>query len=282
MNKNISGWKRTITLQIVLVCILHLATVAVAEPVRIQIDDVRSYFNSDPSFSECLELTGNVSRAIDLISLDHHDFDDDGQPEALVTASSCMTGTAGADIHSVFTMNADGSIREIKFNRNNPGIKITGIPLPLIGNRNWGMAVKGNLLCNRFVDGLGWERESPLVECYEFKNGEFLISSITYATTFKPSFDCQKAKTDREVVACRDEEVAKLDRELDREYRNLIESIPAIDQPALIASQNKWLKEVDSWAAYKWCCDEVMQKYSERIKVVREQQHTSIKVGVSQ
>lgn len=270
MNKNISGWKRTITRQIVLVCILHFAAKAAAEPVRIQIDDVTSYFNSDQRFSECFDQTGNTSRTINWIPFTYHDFNHDGQPEALVTGSSCLTGTAGSDIHSVFTTNADGSIREIKFNRNNEGIQISGIPLPLIGNRNWVMAVKGNLLCNRFVDGLGWERESPLIECYEFKSGEFLITSITYATTFKTSFDCQKAKTDREVVACRDEAVAKLDRELDREYRNLIESIPAIDQPALIASQNKWLKEIDSWAAYKWCCDEIKQKYSERIQALQK------------
>lgn len=271
MHKNIghkitAGWKRTSTCLIVLVCMLHPATKAEAESVRIQIDDVRSYFNTDPNLYECYDL----GRPINSISLVYHDFDGDGRQEALVTASSCLTGTAGPDIHSVFAMNTDGSIRELKLNKNIDGVNISGIPLPLIGNRNWVMFVKSNLLCNQFYDGLlGGERESPLVECYDFENGEFNITSITYAPIFQTSFDCRLAKTDREIATCRDEQLAQMDRELGREYVTLLASLPEGEKAALIDDQKRWLKKIDSWAAYKWCCEELVGKYQKRIQAVR-------------
>jgi len=36
------------------------------------------------------------------------------------------------------------------------------------------------------------------------------------------------------------------------------------------ANQRQWLKEADSWSAYKWCCDEVAAKYQKRIKAIRK------------
>jgi hypothetical protein len=46
--------------------------------------------------------------------LPYFDFTGDGIDEAIVVASTCNTGTAGRDIHSVFTRRPDGSLAELK------------------------------------------------------------------------------------------------------------------------------------------------------------------------
>ena len=226
--------------------------------------DWPSYFNKQ--YAECLEYEIYKNRAVELLPIIYHDFDGDGRDEALVTGSSCNTGTAGPDIHSVFKLNPDGALTELKFNEDAKGAKVTGIPLPLIGNRNWMMTVKQDLLCNQFFDGSGVKIAKE--ECYAFNNGQFVLTSIAYAQTSETSFDCHNAKKDREIVACRLPEMAKLDVELAKEYGALLRSLLEAEKSALIASQIKWLHDLDAWHAYKWT-DDLAEKYQKRILELR-------------
>src|SRR2546423_1384585 len=59
--------------------------------------------------------------------LEYFDFNGDGSDEAVVVASTCNTGTAGPDVHAVYTRDAAG--------------KIVGLPFPHIdhpSDRNTG------------------------------------------------------------------------------------------------------------------------------------------------
>ncbi len=231
--------------------------------------DWTSYFNKQ--YAECLEYEIYKNQAVGLVPIVYHDFDGDGRDEALVTGSSCNTGTAGPDIHSVFKLNADGTLAELKFSEEGTGAKVTGIPLRLIGNNNWGMTVKQGLLCKQFVDGSGIEM--PEERCYAFKAGQFVLTSVVYAPTFETSFDCHKARTDREIVACRLPAMARLDMELAKEYGILRRSLPDAERAALTASQKEWLHNLDAWVAYKWT-DDLAEKYQKRILELRNYNRT--------
>ncbi|MDR2790403.1 MAG: hypothetical protein LBB59_05460 [Campylobacteraceae bacterium] len=51
-----------------------------------------------------------------------------------------------------------------------------------------------------------------------------LLFLLTLTTTFlfPASFDCQKAKTDIEKLVCSDEELSRLDEELNEAYKEII------------------------------------------------------------
>jgi uncharacterized protein len=66
-----------------------------------------------------------------------------------------------------------------------------------------------------------------------------------------PSFDCAKVeKGSTEALICGDEELSALDREVDRLYRKLKESVPAEDFERIKTFQQGWLKgRNESWKA---------------------------------
>jgi hypothetical protein len=59
-------------------------------------------------------LTYSADCEININSLEYFDFTGDGIDEAVVVASTCATGTAGPDIHAVFTRQPDGTLAELK------------------------------------------------------------------------------------------------------------------------------------------------------------------------
>ena len=67
--------------------------------------EIKSAINSQSDVEEC--------ESLDQIHIDHleyHDFIGDGEKGAVVIASTCMTGTAGPDIHAVYRRNAGGKV----------------------------------------------------------------------------------------------------------------------------------------------------------------------------
>ncbi len=246
---------------ILLSMLLAVCAHAADAPRDIHSFDWTSYFNQQ--YPECLENDPDRKQAVELQPIAYYDFDHDGSPEALVTGASCNTGTAGSDIHAVYAWNPDGTVTELKFSRDEKHAQVTGVALPPIGNDSQGLAMRGELLCIQSRDGSG--PEISMEECYEFRNKQFVLTSITYAPTYETSFDCRKASKDREIVVCRNAEAAGLDLQLAQEYAALLRTLPPSQKASLMASQRRWLQAVNAWTAYKWT-DEVVEKYRERIE----------------
>ena len=215
----------------------------------------------DENYSECLEI--DSSYIVHIEPIIYFDLDKDGKDEAVITAQTCMMGTGGPDIHSVFYLDTSGNIREYEIDYNpNKNTKITGTPMPLIGNRNYYLQVKDSLLCAVYWDGSG--RKYPLSQYFKFENGKFILEKEVYGKTFPTSFDCSKAQSDREIVACSCDSIAEMDVELDSLYKLLLSKLNHDDKSRLIKEQLQWLQDFDKVYAYKWL-DEFAEKYRARI-----------------
>jgi hypothetical protein len=92
---------------------------------------------------------------ININSLEYFDFTGDGIDEAVVAASTCATGTAGPDIHAVFTRQPDGSLAELKIHA--PTVNLGD----LLGRVFYDLNVKDGLLVQTYQDTSG--RKDPLV-----------------------------------------------------------------------------------------------------------------------
>jgi len=245
--------------------VLSSTSLSLASGYDIRTYDWRKYFNQ--IYSDCLQYERFQDEAVHIASIQYHDFDSDGNEEALITAGSCNSGTGGPDIHTVFRLNDRGAAEEIPITASTEGVRIFGTPLPLVGNRNWVMAVNGDLLCEIYHDGSG--RKTPMTKCYKLAGDKFVLSSVTYAPTFTTSFDCRRAKTDREIVVCGNENLAKLDLDLNEVFQEALRRSPKDKRRGLIAHQQQWLKDIDKWSAYKWCCDGIERSYRQRIRELK-------------
>src|SRR5262245_24857894 len=114
-------------------------------------------------------ITEDADCAVDVSRIDYFDFNGDGVEEAVVVASTCNTGTAGPDIHAVYTRNAAGKVVELPF----PHIEDPpqGQKLPVFGNPNYGLAVEQGQLVARWMDSS--DREEPLVVWYQWDGKQF-------------------------------------------------------------------------------------------------------------
>lgn len=238
--------------------------------------DWMAYF--DAKFPECLEPSFERPTAVDLSKLDFHDFDRDGREEAILIGSTCHTGTAGDDIHAVYTSGPNGLPVELPLDerdrgaavRGEPlpteldGVMLRGLPLPLIGNRNFDLFVEGDLLCAEHHDGS--EAEPPLSRCFRFENGRFVLKELRYSPVYETGFDCRKARTDREILTCRSERLARLDLELNRIYLERIADLDASERELVIDEQLRWLHDIDNWGCHKFCNDQLVDQYVDRIE----------------
>ncbi len=59
----------------------------------------QKFFSENPIIKK--ECFGGFINPVEVNSVDYHDLDNDGAEEAIVTASSCLSGTSGSDIVSV-------------------------------------------------------------------------------------------------------------------------------------------------------------------------------------
>jgi uncharacterized protein len=75
----------------------------------------------------------------------------------------------------------------------------------------------------------------------------FVSTSVTAA-----SFDCKKAGTPVEKAICHDKELNKLDSELAKNYKNLLDALPKAEAEVLKEEQREWLDHRDNAFAH---CD---------------------------
>ena len=196
------------------------------------------------------------------------DFGKEGSEKAVIERWSCMSGTGGRDIHSVYMLEGSSGVKEIKINYSSQTAKVSGIPLPLIGNRNYTFVIKDGLLCEDFYDGSG--RKNPIENCFEYREGEFNLVSQNYGPTYPTSFDCRKAKSDREISVCGNEDLAKMDLELNRLYRKLSDSLSLPERKKLIKQQREWLRQTDLIEVYK-ASDPFREAYASRTEELKAQ-----------
>lgn len=79
-------------------------------PAKITEAEIKTAINSQSGVDECERLDD-----IHIDHLEYFDLTGDGQDEAVVVASTCMTGTAGPDIHAVYKRDVDGKVVELPF-----------------------------------------------------------------------------------------------------------------------------------------------------------------------
>src|SRR5262250_3278133 len=99
--------------------------------------EIKSFINHQSDVDEC--------ESLDQIHVDHMEYFDflgDGQQEAVVVASTCMTGTAGPNIHAVYKRGADGKLTELTFLNAKGGPPISNLnnndeKIPVFGNANY-------------------------------------------------------------------------------------------------------------------------------------------------
>lgn len=193
------------------------------------------------------------------IAVEEADFTGDGQPEAMVVGSDCSTGTAGDNVHSVFSRDSEGRLFELPIA--DPGRDAYDV---LFGQSNFALSGDGRLLVAIYTDTSG--RKAPLVIRYKWNGTEFAVHSVTKSKPFETSYDCSRAKKEVTRAICYVEVLADLDVELDHAYRTALKKLLPARRKALKQEQRQWLNRRDSECdIYKWWVDCLRKLYQERI-----------------
>ena len=202
---------------------------------------------------------------------DFYDFAGDGRQEALVVASTCETGTAGPDVHSVLSRNSDGEIEEWKIAEVAPSTYDN-----LFGNRNSDLSFKNGNLIETFYDDA--DRDTPLVITRKWNGKEFAVVSIQKTAVFKTSYDCAKATEEIERAICHVESLAKLDVELSGVYKSLTGKLAAPERDTLKSEQRDWLAKRDRQCGpYKGWVGCLTGMYKDRTAELQKRlEHTGI------
>jgi uncharacterized protein YecT (DUF1311 family) len=196
--------------------------------------------------------------------LDYFDFKGDGNQEAIVVASSCATGTAGPDIHSVLSGDTSGKIVELKIQEVDPSTYDN-----LFGNRNYDLSVEQGLLVATYGDDP--KRELPLVIRYKWNGKEFEVVSIKKTGVFRTSYDCTKAQGEVENAICHVKELAELDLQLNSTYKALLAKLAAPERQGLKSEQRAWiLKRDKDCAPYKGWVDCLTDNYEKRMNQLKK------------
>lgn len=192
--------------------------------------------------------------SISIGSIERFDFLGDGIGQVVVVASSCNTGTAGADVHAVFARQPDQSLAELKIH--DPITAPSDYPREkmgvLLGRVFYDLAASNGLLVETFHDTSG--RTDPLVIKFRWNAAqkEFQPFSIKAAQPYHTSFDCTKAKTDIEDAVCYLQNVAFLDVRVADTYAQLQDQLEGNDADQLIREQKEWLAKRDVICAPDW------------------------------
>jgi uncharacterized protein YecT (DUF1311 family) len=181
---------------------------------------------------------------VDEIKLDrvlYHDFTGDGQDEAVVMAFTCLTGTAGWDVHTVFTRDTNGEVVELplpEFASRNRA------EFPLFGNANYILEIEKGEIVARWRDQT--DREPAISVWYKWDGKEFVIERKLVTGPFKTSYDCAKATRETELEICYSPSVAPLDAQLGQLYRTRLAQLSPENQAKLKRRQRLWLAERES------------------------------------
>jgi len=195
---------------------------------------------------------------------DFFDFKGDGNQEAIVVASTCMTGTAGPDVHSVIARDRAGSLVEWELAEADSSTYDN-----LFGNRNYDLAVRNGTLVATFEDDV--DRETPLIIKYKLNGDKFVISSIQKTGVFRTSYDCAKAATEVERAICHVRSLADLDIQLSATYRSLASTLAYGEREKLKLEQQNWLTKRDrECAPYKSWVRCISGMYKDRIVVLKK------------
>ena len=229
--------------------------------------EIKIAINSRSDVDEC--------QSLDQIQIDHleyHDFIGDGQEESVVVASTCMTGTAGPDIHAVYKRDADGRVVELPFlnAKGDPSFNGSARQLPVFGNPNYGLAVENGELVARWIDSS--DREAPLVVWYKWDGKNFVIDHKKVAGPFPTSYDCAKATKELDRAICYSPSVAVLDVQLGQSYMAALQKLSPEKKQVLQRQQREWLaRRAKECTIYKWWVDCLTSLYTKRIAELKPQ-----------
>ncbi len=220
------------------------------------------------SYAHCPDL-----KMITINHLEYFDFDKDGKDEAVVVASTCGTGTAGPDIHAVYTRGADGKVMELPMSK----LPFESDPrkVPLFGNRNDELKVEDGQVVARWKDTS--DRENPLVVWYRWNGKGFVVDHMKVEGPFHTSYDCAKATNEMDRAICYSPRVAALDVQLDQAYRAKMQKLPAEKRRALQDEQRQWLIDRNKCINYKWWVDCLTEVYKNRLAELRQNRGNLLK-----
>lgn len=208
--------------------------------------------------------------SLDKIAIDHleyFDFLGDGRKEAVVVASTCMTGTAGPDVHAVYERHSDGEIVEHSLDQLDPVKGGSAFRLPVFGNPNYGIAIEEGHLVARWMDSS--ERENPLIIWYKWTGTEFEMDNMKVEGPFKTSYDCARATSETDRAICYSPKIAAVDVRLANSYIAALQRSPGRKQ-LLRQQQRKWLTQRDKQCTiYKWWVDCLNEMYTKRISELK-------------
>jgi len=239
------------------------------EPVKKKITEaeIKSFINNGSGADEC--------ESLDQIHIDHleyHGFTGDGQQEAVVVASTCMTGTAGPDIHAVYKRGADGKIFELPFlnAKGDPPLSArSDEKIPVFGNANYGLTVENDRLVARWGDSS--DREEPVVVWYKWDGKQFAVDHLKVEGPFPTSYDCAKATKELDRAICYSPSVAALDVQLGQVYRARLLQLPPEKKQELTSQQREWLaRREKECTIYKWWVDCLKDLYTKRIAELKQ------------
>jgi len=239
-------------------------------PGKITEAEIKRFINSQSDVDEC--------ESLDQIHLDHveyFDFMGGGQQEAVVVASTCMTGTAGPDVHAVYGRGADGKLVELPFlnAKGDPPISNSGgndEKLPVFGNPNYSLKAEKGKLVARWGDSS--DREEPLVAWYKWDGTKFVVDHVKIEGPFPTSYDCSKATKELDRAICHSPSVAALDVELGKVYRAALQRLPQDKKKELQNQQREWLAQREKQCTiYKWWVDCLKDLYAKRLAELKQQ-----------
>ncbi|HEY2469042.1 MAG TPA: lysozyme inhibitor LprI family protein [Terracidiphilus sp.] len=235
------------------------ALAATQKPARkITENQIKAFINSRSKEYECSSLD-----QIQIDHLEYFDFMGDGNQEAIVVASTCMTGTAGPDIHAVYARNPEGKLIELPF------LDASGDPppseqIPVFGNPNYELTVENGELVATWIDAS--DREDPVIARYKWEGKRFALDRMDVKGPYPTSYDCAKAARELDRAICYSPGVAALDLQLGEAYRRLLQRLPPDKKQQLQSQQRAWLAEREKQCVlYKWWVDCLTDMYSKRM-----------------
>lgn len=197
------------------------------------------------------------------LSVKYLDVTGDRIDDAIINGSSCNTGTAGPDIHHVFSLKGDTRVELLTVAEADKKYFLN-----LFGNNNFTLDAENGQLVAKYSDTSG--RQEPLIIKYKWVDGTFKIDSIKTSETFKTSYDCAQADEEHDRAICHVKQLADLDLELAELYRRKLEKLSASSKQSFAHEQEKWLSKRNSnCTMYKWWVDCLRDMYKERIATLK-------------
>ena len=195
------------------------------------------------------------------------DFKRDGRPQVIVVASTCMTGTGGPDIHSVYSRDSEGEIIELPVAEPKDPSTYDN----LFGNRNYDLVTENGLLVANFEDDPD-RAAIPLIIRYQWNGHEFAVASIHKTGVFPTSYDCKDVqKGDVADAICHVAELAALDLQLNAAYKSALARLSTPGREGLKSEQRAWLLHRDKTCApYKGWIGCLTNLYQERITALKQ------------